>query len=91
MLEMAYKTEYIGTANNGAPMKKWISCLKMQPMRRTMTSVQRFLMRSLQKHRMKPSTQCFCNPLTLYAYNSDLQCPEFVLEGLYSVYDFSWN
>ena len=31
-----------------------------------------------------------CNPLTLYAYNADLNCPEFPFEGLYSVYDFSW-
>ena len=31
-----------------------------------------------------------CNPMTLYAYNSDLTCPEFVLEGNYYLYDFSW-
>ena len=32
-----------------------------------------------------------CNPLTLYAYNADLTCPEeFPFEGNYYVYDFNW-
>ena len=31
-----------------------------------------------------------CNPLTLYAYDSKLKCPEFPFEALYSIYDFSW-
>ena len=28
--------------------------------------------------------------MNLYAYNSDLSCPEFVLEGNYYLYDFAW-
>ena len=32
-----------------------------------------------------------CNPLTLYAYNAELTCPEeFPFEGNYYVYDFNW-
>ena len=31
-----------------------------------------------------------CMRLTLFAYNTDLNCPEFPYEGIYSIYDFTW-
>ena len=92
MLEMAYKTEYIGTANNARYADEEMDQLFEDATHETDNDKRAEIFDEIfTKAQDEAIYAVLCNPLTLYAYNSDLQCPEFVLEGLYSVYDFSWN
>ncbi len=90
-LQMALTTEYIGMANNARYSDPEMDDLFSQTM-----------VENDQEKRLELFDQIFtkaqdeavyaviCNPLTLYAYNSNLQCPEFPFEGNYYVFDFSW-
>ena len=92
MLEMAYKTEYIGTANNARYSDEEMDQLFEDATHETDNDKRAEIFDQIfTKAQDEAIYAVLCNPLTLYAYNSDLQCPEFVLEGLYSVYYFSWN
>lgn len=91
MLEMAFLTDYIGTANNARYSDADMDALFTQTKAETDTEARAELFNQiLTKAQDEAIYAVICNPLTLYAYNSDLQCPEFPFEGVYSIYDFSW-
>lgn len=90
-LEMAFTTDYIGTANNARYSDTDMDDLFSQTRTETDTDARAELFNQiLTKAQDEAIYAVICNPLTLYAYNSDLQCPEFPFEGIYSIYDFSW-
>lgn len=90
-LEMAYKTEYIGTANNARYSDEEMDTLFEEAMVETDSDARAEIFDEiLDKAQEEAIYAVLCNPLTLYAYNSDLYCPEFPLEGGYFVYDFYW-
>ncbi|MDY3919202.1 MAG: ABC transporter substrate-binding protein [Candidatus Limivivens sp.] len=91
MLEMAFTTDYIGTANNARYSDAEMDDLFKQTTKETDTEKRAELFNQIfSKAQEEAIYAVLCNPLTVYAYNSDLQCPEFVLEGQYYVYDFAW-
>lgn len=90
-LEMAFTTDYIGTANNARYSNADMDELFSQTRTETDTDARAELFdQILTKAQDEAIYAVIGNPLTLYAYNSDLQCPEFPFEGIYSIYDFSW-
>lgn len=90
-LEMAFTTDYIGTANNARYSDEDMDALFAQTRTETDTDARAELFdQILTKAQDEAIYAVICNPLTLFAYNSDLQCPEFPFEGIYSIYDFSW-
>lgn len=90
-LEMAFTTDYIGTANNARYSDENMDALFAQTRTETDTDARAELFdQILTKAQDEAIYAVICNPLTLFAYNSDLQCPEFPFEGIYSIYDFSW-
>ena len=90
-LEMAFTTDYIGTANNArysdAEMDELFNQTRSEidPDKRL-----ELFDRILSKAQDEAIYAVLCNPLTLYAYSADLNCPEFAFEGNYFVYDFAW-
>jgi peptide/nickel transport system substrate-binding protein len=91
-LEMALTTDYIGMANNARYSDEEMDSLFDQTRTETDTEKREELFdQILTKTQDEAIYAVLCNPLTLYAYNSELQCPEFPLEGNYYVYDFSWG
>ena len=92
MLEMAYTTDYIGTANNARYSDEEMDSLFDQTRTEEDSEAREALFdQILTKAQEEAVYAVLCNPLTLFAYNSDLNCPEIPFEGLYSVYDFSWG
>lgn len=90
-LEMAFTTEYIGMANNARYSDAEMDELFNQTRTETDTEAREALFNQiLTKAQEEAIYASLCNPLTLYAYSADLQCPEFELEGNYFVYDFTW-
>ena len=90
-LEMAFTTEYIGMANNARYSDAEMDDLFNQTRTETDTEARAALFNQiLTKAQEEAIYASLCNPLTLYAYSADLQCPEFELEGNYFVYDFAW-
>lgn len=90
-LEMAFITDYIGTANNARYSDADMDELFNQARVETDTEKRAELFNQiLTKAQEEAIYGVLCNPLTLYAYNSELQCPEFPLEGNYYIYDFTW-
>lgn len=90
-LEMAFITDYIGMANNARYSDEEMDELFNQARTETDTKKREALFdQILTKAQDEAIYAVLCNPLTLYAYNADLQCPEFPLEGNYYVYDFAW-
>lgn len=90
-LEMAFITDYIGTANNARYSDPDMDELFNQT--RTETDSEKRLElfdQILTKAQDEAIYAVLCNPLTLYAYSGALQCPEFAFEGNYYVYDFAW-
>lgn len=90
-LEMAFVTDYIGTANNARYSDEEMDNLFAEA--RTETDVDaraEIFNQALTKAQNEAIYAVLCNPLTLFAYNSDLNCPEIPFEGIYSIYDFSW-
>lgn len=90
-LEMAFTSDYIGTANNArysdADMDELFNQTRSEtdPDKRLELFDQIFT-----KAQDEAIYAVLCNPLTLYAYSSELQCPEFAFEGNYYLYDFTW-
>lgn len=92
MLEMAFTSDYIGTANNARYSDPEMDELFTKTRTETDTDARAELFdQILSKAQDEAIYAVLCNPLTLYAYNADLQCPEFPFEGIYSIYDFSWQ
>lgn len=90
-LEMAFTTDYIGTANNARYSDAEMDELFNQTRSETDADKrQEFFNQILCKAQDEAIYAVLCNPLTLYAYNSELKCPEFAFEGNYYVYDFAW-
>lgn len=90
-LEMAFITDYIGTANNARYSDADMDDLFNQTRVETDTEKRAELFNQiLTKAQEEAIYAVLCNPLTLYAYSSELQCPEFPLEGNYYIYDFTW-
>ena len=91
-LEMAFTTDYIGTANNARYSDPEMDDLFNQTRTETDTEKREALFTQiLNKAQEEAIYAPIANPLTLYAYNTTLQCPEFPLEGNYYVYDFTWQ
>ena len=91
-LEMAFTSDYIGTANNARYNDPDMD--KLFEEARTETDSDKRLEifdKIFTKAQDEAVYAILCNPLTLYAYNADLICPEFPFEGNYFVYDFSWG
>ena len=90
-LEMAFITDYIGTANNARYSDEEMNSLFDQTRSETDTEKRAQLFDEIfEKAQEEAIYAVLCNPLTLYAYNAELTCPEFALEGNYFVYDFAW-
>ena len=90
-LEMAFTTDYIGIANNARYSDEEMDKLFEQARTETDNDKRAEIFNEIfTKAQDEAIYAVMCNPMTLYAYNSDLSCPEFVLEGNYYLYDFSW-
>ena len=90
-LEMAFTTDYIGTANNARYSDPEMDELFNETRVETDNDKRAELFdQILTKAQDEAIYAALCNPLTLFAYNSELNCPEFAMEGNYYVYDFAW-
>lgn len=90
-LEMAFTSDYIGIANNARSSDEEMDKLFEQARTETDNDKRAEIFNEIfTKAQDEAIYAVMCNPMTLYAYNSDLTCPEFVLEGNYYLYDFSW-
>ena len=90
-LEMAFTSDYIGIANNARYSDEEMDKLFEQARTETDNDKRAEIFNVIfTKAQDEAIYAVMCNPMTLYAYNSDLTCPEFVLEGNYYLYDFSW-
>ena len=90
-LEMAFTTDYIGIANNARYSDADMDALFDQARSETDTAKREEIFNQIfTKAQDEAIYGVLCNLMTLYAYNSDLNCPEFVLEGNYYLYDFAW-
>lgn len=90
-LEMAFTSDYIGIANNARYSDEEMDKLFEQARTETDNDKRAEIFNEIfTKAQGEAIYAVMCNPMTLYAYNSDLTCPEFVLEGNYYLYDFSW-
>ncbi len=91
MLEMAFTSDYIGTANNARYSDATMDELFEKTRTETDTDARKELFDEiLTKAQDEAIYAVIDNPLTLFAYNTDLNCPEFPYEGIYSIYDFTW-
>lgn len=89
-LEMAFTSDYIGIANNARYSDEEMDKLFEQARTETDNDKRAEIFNEIfTKAQDEAIYAVMCNPMTLYAYNSDLTCPEFVLEGNYYLYDFS--
>ena len=90
-LEMAFTSDYIGIANNARYSDEEMDKLFGQARTETDNDKRAEVFNEIfTKAQDEAIYAVMCNPMTLYAYNRDLTCPEFVLEGNYYLYDFSW-
>ena len=90
-LEMAFTSDYIGIANNARYSDEEMDKLFEQARTETDNDKRAEIFNEIfTKAQDEAIYAVMCNPMTLYAYNSDLSGPEFVLEGNYYLYDFSW-
>lgn len=90
-LEMAFTSDYIGIANNARYSDEEMDKLFEQARTETDNDKRAEVFNEIfTKAQDEAIYAVMCNPMALYAYNSDLSCPEFVLEGNYYLYDFSW-
>lgn len=92
MLEMAFMSEYIGTANNARYSDEEMDALFTSAAAETDSEKRAVIYDEIfTKAQDEAIYAVICNPLTLYAYNQNLSCPEFALEGFYYIYDFQWQ
>lgn len=90
-LEMAFTTDYIGTANNARYSDAEMDELFNQTRSETDPEKRLELFNQIfSKAQDEAIYAVLCNPLTLYGYNAALNCPEFPFEGNFYVYDFAW-
>lgn len=91
MLEMAFTTDYIGTANNARysdeKMDELFSQSRVEPDDEKRAAIYNEILTKAQEEAIYA---VIGNPQMLFAYDADLKCPEFPFEGVYSVYDFAW-
>lgn len=91
-LEMAFTTDYIGTANNArysdAAMDDFFAQAKVETDTEKRAEI---FDKALSKAQEEAVYAVIGNPLMIYAHSSDLQCGEFPFEGIYSLYNFSWK
>lgn len=91
-LEMAFTSDYIGTANNARYSDPEMDELFDQARTETDTDARAEIFdQILTKAQEEAIYAVIGNPLTLYAHNSGLDCQEFPYEGIYSIYNFSWK
>ncbi|MDO4633632.1 MAG: ABC transporter substrate-binding protein [Eubacteriales bacterium] len=92
MLEMAFTSDYIGTANNARYSDAEMDDLFAQA--RVENSDEKRLELYNQiftKAQDEAVYAIIANPLELYAYDANLTVTDFVLEGDYYLHDFAWN
>ncbi len=90
-LQLAFKTEYIGVANNARYSDEEMDSLFEQAQVETDTDARAEIFDQIfTKAQDEAIYAVLANPTELFAYNADLQCPEFSLEAYYFVYDFAW-
>lgn len=91
MLEMALTTDFINMANNARysdpEMDELFAKARIENDKEARGKL---FDEILTKAQNEAVYAVLCNPLTLYAYDSKLKCPEFPFEAQYSIYDFSW-
>lgn len=91
MLEMAFTTDYIGTANNARYSDPEMDELFRKAQAETDTEKRAAIFdQILSKAQDEAVYAILANPLELYAYRAELKCPKIPFEAMYSVYDFSW-
>lgn len=91
MMEMAFCTDYIGTANNARYSDPAMDELFEQSRIETDKDKRAELFdQAFTKAQEEAIYAPICNPLTLFAYNADLKCPEIAYEAAYFLYDFAW-
>lgn len=90
-LEMAFVSDFIGTANNARYNDPAMDDLFSQTRTETDTEARAALFNeAFTKAQDEAIYAVLCNPLTLFAYDANLTCPEFAYEGMYYIYDFAW-
>jgi peptide/nickel transport system substrate-binding protein len=91
-LEMAFCSDYIGTANNARYSDQEMDDLFAQARTETDTDArEKIFDQILTKAQNEAIYAVLANPLTLYAHNVSLDCQEIPFEGIYSIYNFSWK
>lgn len=91
MLEMAFTTDYIGTANNARYSDAQMDDLFKQAQAETDSEKRLAIFDEiLGKAQDEAIYAILANPLSLFAYNSELKFGEIPFEGMYNLYDFSW-
>ncbi len=91
-LEMAFISDYIGTANNARYSDPEMDELFSQARAETDNDAREAIFDQIfTKAQDEAIYAVIGNPLTLYAHNESLECKEIPFEGIYSIYDFSWK
>ena len=91
-LEMAFCSDYIGTANNARYSDPEMDELFATAKAETDTDARKEVFNQiLTKAQDEAIYAVICNPLTLYVHNVSLDCQELPFEGIYSIYNFSWK
>lgn len=90
-LEMAFTTDYIGMANNARYSDPEMDDLFNQTRSETDPDKRLELFHQIfTKAQDEAIYAALCNPMSLFAYKSELKCPEIPFEGNYFIYDFAW-
>ncbi|MDD7389195.1 MAG: ABC transporter substrate-binding protein [Lachnospiraceae bacterium] len=91
-LEMAFCSDYIGTANNARYSDPDMDDLFAQAKAETDTDKREAIFDQIfTKAQDEAIYAVICNPMTLYVHHTDLDCQEIPFEGIYSIYNFSWK
>ncbi len=89
-LEMAFCTDYIGTANNARYSDPEMDELFAEARTETDTDLRADIFHEIfEKAQDEAIYAVICNPLTIFAYNTELNVPQIDYEAKYYVYDFS--
>lgn len=89
-LEMAYCTDYIGTANNARYSDPEMDDLFDQARTETDTEARAEIFHQIfQKAQDEAIYAPICNPLIIFAHSTELNVPTIDYEGKYYVYNFS--
>ena len=91
MMEMAFASDYIGTANNArysdAEMDALFDRTRVSNDKEERAELFNQIFTKAQEEAIYVP---LANPLTLFAYSSSLKCPEIPYEAVYYIYDFAW-